>query len=142
MLCLMERGCVGNTESPMGMHDMNGIIGMTAIAGAHIDGRERVKDCLSKISAASKHLLSLITDILDFSKIESGSITLSDEPFSISELLDNVVSMVSPQMRSRNQRFGAHHICFFKKWSTVFTTVLHVIILFLFFWSAAVLFLF
>jgi len=70
MLCLMERGCVGNTESPMGMHDMNGIIGMTAIAGAHIDGRERVKDCLSKISAASKHLLSLINDILDFSKID------------------------------------------------------------------------
>ena len=87
---------------------MNGIIGMTAIANTHIDDKERVKDCLGKISVASRHLLSLINDILDLSKIESGSIALSEESFSISELLDNMVNMLSPQMRSKGQQFRFH----------------------------------
>ena len=44
---------------------MNGIIGMTAIAAAHIDDKERVQDCLKKTTQASKHLLSLINEVLD-----------------------------------------------------------------------------
>lgn len=87
---------------------MNGIIGMTAIAGAHLDDRERVKDCLEKIAGASRHLLSLINDILDLSKIESGNITLSEESFSLSDLLDNMVNMLSSQMRSKHQEFKFH----------------------------------
>lgn len=87
---------------------MNGIIGMTAIAGAHLDDRERVKDCLDKISGASRHLLSLINEILDLSKIESGNITLSAESFSISKVLDEMVNMLSPQIRSKNQQFSFH----------------------------------
>lgn len=78
---------------------------MTAIAGAHIDDRERVKDCLSKIAGASRHLLSLINDILDLSKIESGNITLSEDSFSISELLDDMINMLSPQMKSKDLQF-------------------------------------
>lgn len=35
---------------------MNGIIGMTAIAIAHLDEKERVRDSLQKITQASKHL--------------------------------------------------------------------------------------
>ena len=87
---------------------MNGIIGMTAIAGAHLDDRERVKDCLDKISGASRHLLSLINEILDLLKIESGNITLSAESFSISKVLDEMVNMLSPQIRSKNQQFSFH----------------------------------
>ena len=36
---------------------LNGIIGMTAIATAHLDDKERLKDCLQKITTAGKHLL-------------------------------------------------------------------------------------
>ena len=57
---------------------MNGIIGMTAIAAAHLDDKERVKECLAKITAASSHLLALINDMLDVSRIESGKVSLSD----------------------------------------------------------------
>ena len=49
---------------------MNGIIGMTAIAAAHIDDKERVQDSLKKITAASRHLLALINEVLDMSKID------------------------------------------------------------------------
>ncbi len=36
---------------------MNGIVGMTAIAVANINDTARVKDCLTKITISSKHLL-------------------------------------------------------------------------------------
>lgn len=80
---------------------MNAIIGMTAIAGAHIADRERVKDCLSKISVSSRHLLGIINDILDMSKIESGKINLNEEDFNLSDLLKNLFDMVRPQVKER-----------------------------------------
>ena len=36
---------------------MNAIVGMTAIASTRLDDRERVMECLKKISLSSKHLL-------------------------------------------------------------------------------------
>ena len=56
---------------------MNAIVGMTAIATAHIDDRKQVQNCLRKITLSSKHLLGLINDVLDMSKIESGKLTLT-----------------------------------------------------------------
>ena len=46
---------------------MNAIVGMTAIAVAHINDMEQVKGCLRKIALSSKQLLGLINDILDMS---------------------------------------------------------------------------
>lgn len=87
-------------------HDMrtplNGIIGMTAIAGAHIDEKAKVEDCLTKITGASKHLLSLINDILDLSKIESGKLALIEENFNLSELLSDTVDMFSTDVINKN----------------------------------------
>ena len=76
---------------------MNAIIGMTAIAEAHLDDRERVRDSLRKIELAGSHLLSLINDVLDMSKIESGKLTLRDDTFNIAELFSNVAEIAAPQ---------------------------------------------
>jgi signal transduction histidine kinase/CheY-like chemotaxis protein len=78
---------------------MNGIIGMTAIAATHLDDPERVGDCLRKITMASKHLLGLINEVLDMSKIESGKIDLLEEEFNFSDLIDNLLSMIKPQIQ-------------------------------------------
>lgn len=79
---------------------MNAIIGMTAIAATHLDDRERVADCLSKITVSSKHLLGLINEVLDMSKIESGKVDLHEEEFSLVELIDNLLIMVKPQVEA------------------------------------------
>lgn len=81
---------------------MNGIIGMTTIAKAHLDETERVSECLDKIMGASSHLLSLINDVLDVSRIESGRIILSEDKFSLPEIFDNMINMISPQIMNRH----------------------------------------
>ena len=87
---------------------MNGIIGMTAIAAAHIDDKERVQDSLQKITQASKHLLSLINEVLDMSKIESGKVNLYEEEFNLSDLIDNLLSMTSPQIEAHRHEFSVN----------------------------------
>ena len=87
---------------------MNGIIGMTAIAAAHLDDRERVKDSLQKITQASKHLLSLINEVLDMSKIESGKVQLIEEEFNLSDLIDNLITMTSPQIEEHHHELSVN----------------------------------
>ncbi len=80
---------------------MNAIIGMTAIAGTHLDDRERVADCLSKITVSSKHLLGIINEVLDMSKIESGKVELQEEEFNLPELIDNLITMSKPEVAAK-----------------------------------------
>ena len=79
---------------------MNGIIGMTAIAVAHLDEKERVKDSLQKITQASKHLLSLINEVLDMSKIESGKVDLTEDEFNLSDLVENLLTMTNSEIEA------------------------------------------
>lgn len=80
---------------------MNAIIGMTAIAEAHLDDPERVADCLNKISVAGKHLLGLINEVLDMSKIESGKVDLNAVAFHLPDLIDDLLTMSRPQAEAR-----------------------------------------
>ncbi len=84
---------------------MNGIVGMTALALTRIDDKERVSYCLEKISESSKHLLMLINDVLDMSRIDTGRLELSEEEFSLSDLTDNLVTMIHPQTDAKHQDF-------------------------------------
>ena len=87
---------------------MNAIIGMTAIAGTHLDNPERVADCLNKITVSSKHLLSLINEVLDMSKIESGKIELEEEEFNLSDLVRNLLTIVRPSIQEKNHELEMH----------------------------------
>ena len=48
---------------------------------------------LARIDAASRHLLDLINGVLDLSKIEAGKFTLDVAPFSLRQVVRNLVSM-------------------------------------------------
>lgn len=87
---------------------MNAIIGMTAIAAAHAENPDRVRDALSKISSSSRHLLGLINEVLDMSKVESGTISLAAEEFSLSDLLNSMLLMIQPQIQTHKHRLHVH----------------------------------
>ena len=87
---------------------MNAIIGMTAIAAAHVENPDRVRDALSKISSSSRHLLGLINEVLDMSKVESGTISLAAEEFSLSDLLNTMLLMIQPQIQAHNHHLQVH----------------------------------
>lgn len=84
---------------------MNGIIGMTTIATNHLDDRDRVADCLRKITDSSNHLLSLINEVLDMNKIESGKVELQEEEFCLAELIDGMLSMTRSQIHAHGHSF-------------------------------------
>ena len=87
---------------------MNAIVGMTAIATAHMDDRKQVENCLRKITLSSKHLLGLINDVLDMSKIESGKLTLTTEQISLKEVVEGIVNIMQPQVKTKKQTFDIH----------------------------------
>ena len=87
---------------------MNAIVGMTAIATAHIDDQKQVQNCLRKITLSSKHLLGLINDVLDMSKIESGKLTLTTEQISLKEVVEGIVNIMQPQVKAKRQTFDIH----------------------------------
>ena len=82
---------------------MNAILGMTAIGLSHIDEKARVQDCLNKIQTASAHLMDLVNDVLDMSRIDSGRLTLSEEEFSLADLVHEVAVIVRPQAAQKGQ---------------------------------------
>lgn len=81
---------------------MNAIIGMTAIAGTHLQEPEKLAECLGKITYASRHLLALINEVLDMSKIESGTLSLNEEEFNLSNLMDNLLNMARPMIEEKH----------------------------------------
>ncbi len=83
---------------------MNAIIGMTAIAEAHADEKERVSECLEKIKTSGKHLLTLINEVLDVSKIESGKLGLTEEEFNLRSLIEEMLDMMRPQVLAKKHQ--------------------------------------
>lgn len=84
---------------------MNGIMGMTSIAIDNLDNPVRVRTCLKKINVSSRHLLGLLNDMLDMSKMESGALALRMEPVCLREIMQNIVTIIWPQVREKNQIF-------------------------------------
>lgn len=87
---------------------MNAIVGMTTIALSHLDDRERVMECLQKITLSSRHLLSLINDILDMSKIENGKLAIHEEIFNFAELVSDVAELLSLEARAHQLEMDVH----------------------------------
>lgn len=84
---------------------MNAIVGMTDIARYNIDDREKLEDCLDKISASSTQLLNLLNNILDMSEIEAQELKLKERQFNMEELVENVQVVLSQMARGRRVDF-------------------------------------
>jgi PAS domain S-box-containing protein len=59
------------------------------------------KRSIDQILKAGWYLLELINEILDLALIESGTVTMSNEPVSLAEVMVECRAMIEPQARSR-----------------------------------------
>ena len=80
---------------------LNVIIGMAQM-GMHSDfDADREKEAFVNINMASTHLLSLLNDILDMSKIDAGKLELSLAPFSLSENMKHINTLIAPKAKEQ-----------------------------------------
>ena len=101
-----ERANLAKTDFLRRMsHDVrtpiNGIRGMVAISRHYAGDETKQEECRENILSASGFLLDLVNDVLDMNKLESGSIQLEERPFSLSEVIDSVLSIVQVRAGER-----------------------------------------
>ena len=87
---------------------MNAIIGLDNIALNDPEATPKIKEYLTKIRGSAHHLLDLINDILDMSRIESGRMTLKNEEFSFSKLIENINTIFSGQCQEKGLDYQCH----------------------------------
>lgn len=81
-----------------------GILGMAQV------GKKEVRDSAARedferIITSGEYLMGLINDVLDMSRMENGRVLLHPENTNTMDLVNSVLTIVSPQMRERNIRF-------------------------------------
>jgi PAS domain S-box-containing protein len=77
---------------------LNSIIGFSGILVREIPGplNNEQKKQLGMIQSSGRSLLSLINDILDLSKIEAGQLSIHYDVFSLKEVMEEIIKMISP----------------------------------------------
>ncbi len=84
---------------------MNAIIGLDSLALSEPDISETTRDYLEKIGSSAQHLMELINDILDMNRIESGRLTLKNEEFSFSEMLQQINTIINGQCEDKSLKY-------------------------------------
>jgi signal transduction histidine kinase/DNA-binding response OmpR family regulator len=80
---------------------MNAIAGLAQLL-ERCDLRPAESEYVRQIKLSGKFLLGIIEEILTFSKMETGGVTVHQEPYRLSDIIDNVGSMLSVAMEDKN----------------------------------------
>jgi PAS domain S-box-containing protein len=84
---------------------MNGIMGMTNLALRRATDPKQV-DQLNKSLSAAQHLLGVINNVLDISRIEADRLTLDEDDFSLSRILEEACGMQEDAARAKGIRLS------------------------------------
>ena len=79
---------------------LNAILGFGQLLDMD-DLPDQQQESVDQVLSAGRHLLALIDDVLDISRIDSGELSLSIEPVSMSELMDETIALIRPMAASR-----------------------------------------
>ena len=85
---------------------INGIRGMIEIADHFADDLQKQKECREKVWEASGYLLSLVNNVLDMNKLESGAVILTEMPFDLLQLLNEVNTVAEMQAAEHGLYYG------------------------------------
>lgn len=90
---------------------LNAIIGYSEILLEEVEelGYQDLIPDLHKIRGAGKHLLTIINDILDLSKIEAGKVELFLERFSITTMVEDIVSTIQLLVQKNGNILIVHY---------------------------------
>jgi len=85
---------------------MTGVLGMADLLAAQelTDEQRRYVDSMR---SSGRHLLNVINDILDFSRIETGQLRLETIDFRMSEVIEQVRSLIQPMALEKGLAFDA-----------------------------------
>ncbi|WP_406661651.1 PAS domain S-box protein [Methanolobus sp. ZRKC3] len=83
---------------------LNSVIGFsdTLLEGYFGELNEKQIQYIENISNSGKHLLNIINTILDISKIESGKMRLYKDELNISNVIDEMISLMQPPALKKN----------------------------------------
>lgn len=85
---------------------LTAISGIAEIFEKYQDGLQPKQQQLVKtLNSSTQSLKELVSDILDFSKIESGELELEESPFSLQNLFEQVISIVSVKTHEKTIDF-------------------------------------
>ena len=84
---------------------MNGILGMTELA-LTTELTSEQQEFLGLVKSSADSLLVIIDDILDYSKIEAGKLMLNPEPFSLQDLVSDVMKGLAPVAHKKGLEFA------------------------------------
>ncbi|MDD3797512.1 MAG: ATP-binding protein [Lachnospiraceae bacterium] len=81
---------------------MNAILGLNEIMKTNLNDQAFLSDCIQKSQSASEYLLSLLNDVLDMSSIEAGRLSLVKQHFPLSQLIDDINTLMLPAAKKKN----------------------------------------
>lgn len=83
---------------------LNAVTGFANMAEKHLDDKEKVADCLSKIKGACDGLLALVNDVLDVERIENGRMVINEQACDVAVLTQEIVKRSEEQAKARGLR--------------------------------------
>jgi len=105
---------------------LNGILGAVDILKLKELNPEQLR-WIEMIEKSSSSLLNIINDILDFSKIDAGKLSLSLEPFSFEEIINDVQDLFAPECAKENIKIIKRNLefldNFFNEYSEFFSWI-------------------
>ncbi len=86
---------------------MNAIVGLTSILGMSEPLTAKQKEYVRTLQTSGDSLLQLINDLLDISKIEARTVEFENVAFSLENLIEEVVAMMSARALEKNLKLSA-----------------------------------
>ena len=90
---------------------MNAVIGLSNILSKSEPLTSKQQEFIKTLQMSADSLLALINDLLDISKIEARTVELENMPFNVTQMMQEVISMMSVRVHEKNLTFTGEGEC-------------------------------
>lgn len=88
---------------------LGAVTGIIQLLNNDEDLNERQKKLVKTLSVSSRSLMSLLNDLLDVAKIESGEVQMEDNRFTLSDLLEDLRSMMMVKANEKDLKLNVNY---------------------------------